>query len=92
MTTQPFGSMTDGKTVTLYTMRNRQGMEMRVMNYGGIIVSIKTPDKNGVFEDVTLGYDSLQQYIKANPFFGALIGRYGNRIAKGKFTLVLCQV
>lgn len=67
-------------------------MEMRVMNYGGIIVSIKTPDKNGVFEDVTLGYDSLQQYIKANPFFGALIGRYGNRIAKGKFTLVLCQV
>ncbi len=87
VTKQSFGKIQEGQEVTLYTMRNRNGMEMSVMNYGGIIVSIKAPDKNGVFEDVTLGYDSLKDYLKANPFFGALIGRYGNRIAKGKFSL-----
>jgi aldose 1-epimerase len=86
ITTRPFGKM-DDKAVTLYTMRNRKGMEMSVMNYGGIIVSLKVLDRNGMFEDVTLGYDSLKDYLKANPFFGALIGRYGNRIAKGKFAL-----
>jgi aldose 1-epimerase len=86
VTKESFGKM-DDKEVTLYTMRNRNGMEMRVMNYGGIILSISTPDKNGVFEDVTLGYDSLKDYMKASPYFGALIGRYGNRIAKGRFTL-----
>jgi len=86
VTSKPFG-MFDGKAVTLFTMRNKNGVEMNVMNYGGIIVSLKVPDKNGVVEDVTLGYDSLKDYVKASPFFGALIGRYGNRIAKGKFTL-----
>jgi aldose 1-epimerase len=84
---RPFGKMEEGKAVSLFTMRNRRGVEMSVINYGGIIVSLKVPDKNGVFEDVTLGYDSLIHYVKSNPFFGALIGRYGNRIAKGKFTL-----
>jgi len=86
VTSKPFG-MFDGKAVTLFTMRNKNSVEMNVMNYGGIIVSLKVPDKNGVVEDVTLGYDSLKDYVKASPFFGALIGRYGNRIAKGKFTL-----
>jgi galactose mutarotase-like enzyme len=62
-------------------------MEARIMTYGGIIVSLKVPDKNGNFGDVVLGYDKLDDYVKNNPFFGALVGRYGNRIAKGKFTL-----
>lgn len=82
-----FGSMADGKQVTLYTLRNKNGMEMSVMNYGGIIVSLKVPDRQGNIGEVTLGYDSLQQYIDNNPFFGALIGRYGNRIANGGFNL-----
>ncbi|MDU8886337.1 aldose epimerase family protein [Yeosuana sp. MJ-SS3] len=62
-------------------------MEVEVITYGGIITSLKVPDKVGQIEDVVLGYDTLQQYIQSNPFFGALIGRYGNRIAKGKFSL-----
>ena len=87
VSSRSFGKMADGQAVTLYTMRNRKGAEMNVMNYGGIIVSLKMPDRNGVIEEVTLGYDSLSSYQKASPFFGALVGRYGNRIAKGKFTL-----
>jgi aldose 1-epimerase len=83
----PFGKMKDGQAVTLYTLRNEKGMEMGVINYGGIIVSLKVPDKNGLAEDVVLGFDSLSDYLKDDPFFGALIGRYGNRIAKGKFSL-----
>jgi aldose 1-epimerase len=86
VTSQPWGEF-NGQPVSLYTMRNANGMEVRVMNYGGIIVSINVPDKNGVIDDVALGYDSLSHYVKSNPFFGALIGRYGNRIAEGKFTL-----
>ena len=87
ITSRPFGTMPDGKEVTLYTLKNSQGVEMSVMNYGGIIVSLKVPDKNGKLEDVVLGYDSLSSYIRSSPYFGALIGRYGNRIAKGKFSL-----
>jgi aldose 1-epimerase len=60
---------------------------MTVINYGGIITSLKVPDRNGELDDIVLGYDNLQDYVKRNPYFGALIGRYGNRIAKGKFTL-----
>lgn len=87
LTTTPFGQMEDGKPVTLYTLKNKNGVEMSVMNYGGIVVSLKVPDKNGKIEDVVLGYDSLAPYVRNSPFFGALIGRYGNRIAKGKFKL-----
>jgi aldose 1-epimerase len=87
LTTAPFGQTQDGKPVTLYTLKNKRGVEMSVMNYGGIIVSLKVPDKNGKMEDVVLGFDSLSAYMRNNPFFGALVGRYGNRIAKGKFTL-----
>jgi aldose 1-epimerase len=88
----PFGKTTDGTPVEIYTLRNSKGMEARIMTYGGIIVSLKVPDKNGNFGDVVLGFDSLDgyvndAYIKGCPYFGALIGRYGNRIAKGKFTL-----
>jgi aldose 1-epimerase len=87
VTVEEFGSMPDGKPVSLYTLENKNGIEMKVMNYGGIITSLTTPDKNGNFDDVVLGYDSLSSYLKSSPFFGALIGRYGNRIAKGKFKI-----
>lgn len=83
----PFGELKDGTPVSLYTMTNNKGVTMKVMNYGGIIVSLLVPDKAGKPVDVVLGYDSLEAYVKSNPFFGALVGRYGNRIAKGKFTL-----
>lgn len=83
----PFGKLADGTDVSLFTLTNANGMKMTVMNYGGIITSLTAPDKNGNFEDIVLGYDSLSGYLKASPYFGALIGRYGNRIGKGKFTL-----
>ncbi|UFH54058.1 aldose epimerase family protein [Spirosoma sp. KNUC1025] len=83
----PYGQLPDGQTADLYTLQNASGMTAQITNYGGIIVSLTAPDKNGKFEDVTLGQDSLSAYVKNNPYFGALIGRYGNRIAKGKFTL-----
>jgi len=82
-----FGRMPDGKEVMLYTLKNKSGTTLQVINYGGIIVSLKTRDREGKVADVVLGFDSLNHYIKNNPFFGALIGRYGNRIEKGKFTL-----
>jgi aldose 1-epimerase len=83
---ESFG-VVDGTRVSLYTLRNASGMEARITNYGGIIVSLKVPDRKGSLGDVVLGYDSLSSYVKANPYFGCLIGRYGNRIASGKFSL-----
>ena len=83
----PFGKMPDGAPVAIYTLRNSKGMEARIMTYGGIVQSLKVPDKNGKFDDVVLGYDDLDGYLKATPYFGALIGRYGNRIGGAKFTL-----
>ena len=83
----PFGKTADGTPVEMYTLRNYNGMETRIMTYGGIVVSLKVPDKNGKYGDVVLGYDNLDDYLKNNPFFGALVGRYGNRIANGKFAL-----
>ena len=82
-----YGQLPDGQTADLYTLRNAAGMTARITNYGGIVIELTAPDKEGKFEDVTLGLDSLSSYVKNNPFFGALVGRYGNRIAKGKFTL-----
>jgi aldose 1-epimerase len=87
MKKESFGATSDGIPVFLYTLRNARGLEARIMTYGGIVVSLRVPDKSGHMDDVVLGYDSLSQYIKANPYFGALVGRYGNRIAKAKFTL-----
>ena len=87
ITQAPFGWIADGHPVEIYTLRNDQGAEARIMTYGGIVQSFSLPDKNGQFADVVLGYDHLQGYIDKNPYFGALIGRYGNRIAGGKFTL-----
>ncbi|MEI6455649.1 MAG: aldose epimerase family protein [bacterium] len=81
-----FGRIGD-REVYLYSLTNKNGIVVRITNYGGIITSIMTPDKKGRFGDIVLGYDSLSQYIKNNPYFGAMVGRYANRIAGGKFTL-----
>jgi len=86
ITKAPFGTA-DGKLVDVYALRNRKGVEARIMTYGGTVVSLSVPDKNGKLGDVVLGYDSLADYQKSTFYFGALIGRYGNRIAKGKFSI-----
>lgn len=82
-----FGVMPDGSTAKLYTLTNSRGVEARITNYGGTVVSLKTPDRGGQLADVVLGFDTLDGYLGPHPYFGALIGRYGNRIAKGKFAL-----
>ncbi len=87
MQTKNFGTTPDGKPVTLYTLRNKQGMEVSITNFGAAVVALKTPDRQGKFADVVLGYDDLAGYENDKSFFGATIGRYGNRIAHGKFTL-----
>ncbi|HEV7928333.1 MAG TPA: aldose epimerase family protein [Verrucomicrobiae bacterium] len=84
---EPFGTTPDGQAVEIYTLHNGKGTEARIMTYGGILVSLKVPDKKGQSGDVVLGYDNLDSYVKNSPYFGALVGRYGNRIAKGHFTL-----
>jgi aldose 1-epimerase len=83
----PFGAAPGGKTAHLYTLRNPGGTEVRLTNYGGIVTSWLVPDRRGRPGDVVLGYDNLEGYLKATPYFGALIGRCGNRIAKGRFTV-----
>lgn len=83
----PFGKMPDGQAIDLYTMTNSHGMQVAIMNYGGIVVSLKVPDRAGHFDDVVLGFDNLDGYLKPEPYFGALIGRYGNRIGHAQFTL-----
>ncbi len=82
-----FGKTKDGTEVNLFTLTNQNGMTVKITNYGAIITSIITPDKNNKPGDVVLGFDSLDNYLGEHPFFGALAGRYANRIAKGKFTL-----
>lgn len=82
-----FGTTPDGQEVHKYVMKNKNGLEVHVINYGAIITHLKTPDSSGEFDDIVLGYDELQGYLKSSPYFGAIVGRYGNRIAKGKFTL-----
>jgi aldose 1-epimerase len=83
-----FGTSKNGEKVDIYTLTNNKGCIVKITNYGGIVVSLSVPDRTGKLCDIVLGYDSLDGYIKNNsPYFGALIGRYGNRIAKGKFTL-----
>ncbi len=82
-----YGTTPDGKAVDIYTLRNSKGAEARIITYGGIVVSLKMPDKSGALGDVVLGCNSLEDYEKATTYFGALIGRYGNRIGKAQFTL-----
>jgi aldose 1-epimerase len=83
----PFGKTPDGRLVELYTLRNRNGMEAGILTFGGVVASLKAPDRNGNFDDVVLGYDNLDSYIRDKAHFGGIIGRYGNRIAKGRFKL-----
>lgn len=83
----PFGTLPDGTNVDLYTMVNANGMEVRATNYGGIITALLVPDSSGKLGDVTLGYDSLDGYLKSSPYFGAIVGRYGNRIGKARFKI-----
>ncbi len=84
---EAFGTTNDSIPVDKYILKNEKGMEISVITYGGIITSWTAPDKNGTYKDIVLGYNTLAEYEKSTPYFGALIGRYGNRIAKGKFTL-----
>ncbi|MCB8944440.1 MAG: galactose mutarotase [Ardenticatenaceae bacterium] len=87
MTQQPFGHTPDGSPVDLFTLSNGAGLEIKITNYGGIIVSILAPDRRGHFADIVLGFDTLAGYLQPHPFLGALVGRYANRIAQGRFTL-----
>ncbi len=84
---QDFGKTPDGESVDLYTLTNTNGLKTQIMTYGGIVTTLHVPDRDGNLADIVSGYDTLDEYIKENPYFGALIGRYGNRIGKGKFTL-----
>jgi len=83
---EPFGSV-GGQAVDIYTLTNRNGMEVKILTYGGIIQSVKVPDRRKHFENVTLGFDNLTDYVERSPYFGCITGRYANRIALGKFTL-----
>jgi aldose 1-epimerase len=87
VTRAPFGTTRDRKAIEIYTLTNAHGVEMRVITYGSIITSLKVPDRAGHVGDIVLGFDTIDGYLKDPPYFGALIGRYGNRIAKGQFTL-----
>ncbi len=84
---QSFGMLADGTEVFLYTLVNAQGMRATITNYGGIVVSLTAPDRDGTFADVVLGFDTLAEYVAHSPYFGCLVGRFGNRIANGRFTL-----
>ena len=88
VTKQSFGKTAAGENVDLYTLRNKNGLETQITNFGGIVVSLKVPDRVGKFDDVVLGLSNFDDYLNHNgPYLGALIGRYGNRIAKGRFKL-----
>lgn len=85
-----FGSK-DGQEVSLYTLANKNGLEVEITNYGGAVVSLKTPDRNGSFADVVLGFETLEEYQQNPRYFGGLIGRHANRIGFGRFTLNGCE-
>lgn len=86
ITKQLFGTVSD-QPVDLYTLTNDSGLVINITNYGGIIVSLLAPDRNGELADVVLGFDTLDEYVDHNPFFGCLVGRYANRLAGGRFSL-----
>jgi len=84
---KPFGKTAEGKEVTLYTLTNASGNTVQMIDYGAIVVSINVPDKTGKRVNVTAGFDSIDGYLQRHPYFGSTVGRFCNRIAKGKFTL-----
>lgn len=87
MKKESFGQLADGTAVDIYTLTNANGVEARITNYGGIIVSLKTPDRAGNLGDITHGFEKIADYQAGHPFFGSLVGRYGNRIGQAKFSL-----
>ena len=87
VTQKPFGTLADGGKATLFTLTNSRGMRVEITNYGGIVTSIYTPDKRGKLADIALGFDTLDEYVKSSPYFGTIVGRYANRIAKGRFSI-----
>jgi aldose 1-epimerase len=87
ITSAPFGTLPDGRQATLYTLTNANGLVVKISDFGGVVTEIHAPDRAGKLADVTLGFDSVTPYDGASPYFGALIGRVGNRIAGGRFTL-----
>ncbi|MEO8360903.1 MAG: aldose epimerase family protein [Vicinamibacteria bacterium] len=87
ITARAFGQTSEGEAVDLFTLRNAQGMEVQIATYGATVTSIRVPDARGEVDDVVLGFDSLDGYLGAHPFFGGTIGRFGNRIARGRFEL-----
>ncbi|HEX8117058.1 MAG TPA: aldose epimerase family protein, partial [Pyrinomonadaceae bacterium] len=84
---ESFGQTRDGQAVDIYTLKNARGAEARITTYGGAVVSLKVPDRRGQFDDVVLGFDDIEGYQKTTTYIGSLVGRYANRIAKGRFTL-----
>jgi aldose 1-epimerase len=86
-TRKEYGKTADGKTVYEYTLQNKNGMRVKIITWGATLTSVETPDKNGKLANITLGFDKLEGYTQRHPYFGSTIGRYGNRIAKGKFKL-----
>ncbi len=84
---ESFGQTSDGRQIDLYTLTNTNGLRARIMNYGAILVSLEVPDRDGNIADITLGFDALDGYLKEHPYFGAIVGRYANRIGKGRFVL-----
>lgn len=84
---EPFGQTEDGSQITSFTLRNRKGMKVSLINRGGIITSVEVPDRDGKFANVTLNFDNPAAYLVNGPYFGGICGRYGNRIAKGKFSI-----
>jgi len=84
---ESFGRLPDGTEIDIYTLTNRNGLRVRIMTYGATIVSLEAPDREGKLADIVLGYDSLEGYMKVNPYFGCIVGRYANRIAGGRFVL-----
>jgi aldose 1-epimerase len=87
LSSQMFGRTPEGQAVELFTFRNSNGVQVRAMTYGAVIVSITAPDRTGALDDIVLGFDTLEPYLTKSPYFGAVVGRYGNRIANGRFTL-----
>jgi aldose 1-epimerase len=87
LSSQPWGRTPDGADVTLYTLRNAHGLRADIATYGGIVTRLEVPDRKGRMADIVLGYDSLADYLAGSPYFGAIVGRYGNRIAGARFTL-----
>ena len=87
VTREPLGKTSDGTAVDVFTLTNKHGVQVRVISYGAIVTSIRVPDRNGTFADVVHGFDTLDGYLKTHPYFGAVVGRYGNRIGRAQFTV-----